>query len=233
MKKALVISVGGSLIVPAGGINVKWLKEFRAFILRETKNYAKIYLICGGGSIARNYIKAAKEIFPVNHENKNWEQTRDWLGISATRLNARLIKTIFGSLAYPELVLDPTAAIKTNKKIIIAGGYKPGWSTDYVAVLMARHNKADLVINLSNIDYVYEKDPREFPEAKRIEAINWPNFQKIVGTKWRPGLNAPFDPIASKEASKSKLKVIILNGENIKNLESCLDNKEFKGTVIE
>jgi uridylate kinase len=232
MKKSLVISVGGSLIVPAEGININWLKEFRAFILRETKNYSKIYLICGGGSIARNYIKAAKDIYPVNHESKNWEQTRDWLGISATKLNAQLVKTIFGSLAYSEIIIDPTKIIRANKKIIIAAGYKPGWSTDYNAVLIAKNHQAELVINLSNIDYVYEKDPREFPEAKRIENISWSNFQKIVGTKWRPGLNAPFDPIASKEAKLSKLKVVILNGKNINNLEDYLNDKKFKGTMI-
>jgi len=233
MKKSLVISVGGSLIVPAEGININWLKEFRAFILRETKNYSKIYLICGGGSIARNYIKAAKDIYPVNHESKNWEQARDWLGISATKLNAQLVKTIFGSLAYPEVIIDPTKNIKANKKIIIAAGYKPGWSTDYDAVLIAKNHQAEMVINLSNIDYVYEKDPREFPEAKRIENITWSDFQKIVGTKWRPGLNAPFDPIASQEAKKNKLKVVILNGKNINNLEDCLNGKKFKGTTIE
>lgn len=232
MLKSLVISVGGSLIVPADGIDIKWLKEFRSFIFRETKKYSKIYLVTGGGSIARNYIKAAKDIYPVNHESSKWENTRDWLGISATKLNAQLIKTIFGSLAYPEVIVDPTKTINSSKKIVIVAGYKPGWSTDYVAVLMAKHNKADIVINLSNIDYVYEKDPREFPNAKIIEKISWPNFQKIVGTKWRPGLNAPFDPIASKEAKNSKLKVIILNGKNLKNLEDCLGNKNFKGTTI-
>ena len=232
MSKSLVLSVGGSLIVPSEGIDVKWLKEFRAFVLRETKKYSKIYLVTGGGSIARNYIKAAKDIYPINHENKNWEKTRDWLGISATKLNAQLIKTIFGSLAYPEVIIDPTEAIKTSKKIIIVAGYKPGWSTDYVAVLVAKNNKAEQVINLSNIDYVYEKDPREFPEAKKIENISWSNFQKIVGTKWRPGLNAPFDPIASKEAKLSRLQVIILNGKNIGNLEDCLNNKNFKGTTV-
>jgi uridylate kinase len=233
MKKSLVISVGGSLIVPAEGIDIKWLKEFRAFILKKAKKYQKIYLVSGGGSIARNYIKAAKDIFPVNHENNNWANTRDWLGISATKLNAQLIKTIFGSLAYQEVVVDPTVAVKTNKKIIIAAGYKPGWSTDYDAVLIAKNNQASTVINLSNIDFVYEKDPRQFPEAKRIENISWANFQKIVGTKWHPGLNAPFDPIASREAKKSGLKVIILNGKNIKNLENCLEGKDFKGTTVE
>ena len=232
MNKSLVISVGGSIIVPAEGINIDWLKEFRAFILRETKNYQKIYLICGGGSLARNYVKAAKEIFPVNHESKNWEKTRDWLGISATKLNAQLIKTIFGSLAYPEVVIDPAKVVKTSKKIIIAAGYKPGWSTDYVAVLIAKNHKAEMLLNLSNIDYVYEKDPRQFPDAKKIENISWPNFQKIVGTKWQPGLNAPFDPIASREAGKAKLKVVILNGQNIKNIENCLQGREFKGTTV-
>jgi len=226
MSKTFILSVGGSLFSRADGLDIKFLQEFRVFILKRVKAGDKFFLISGGGAICRSYNKAVLSIVKTDHKSL------DWLGISATRFNAQLIKTIFGSLAHEEIIIDPTKKITTTKKIIIAAGYQPGWSTDYCAVLMAKHNNAQTVINLSNIDYVYDKDPRKFTDAKKIERTTWPEFQKIVGTKWRPGLNAPFDPVASQAAAKNKMKVIIINGQKIKNLEAYFKGEKFKGTVI-
>ncbi|MFA6194913.1 MAG: UMP kinase [Patescibacteria group bacterium] len=227
MDKSFILSVGGSLMVTADGIETKFLKEFRAFIIRQVKKGHKFYLVAGGGVTARTYIKATLAIAPISTVD------RDWVGISATRLNAQLLRASFGALAHPEIIIDPTKKISTKRPLVIASGYKPGWSTDYVAILLAQHNKIKTVINLSNIDYAYDKDPRQFKDAKKLETVSWPAFRKIVGNRWLPGLNAPFDPIASREATKSGMKVIILNGRNLKNLEKCLDSEKFKGTVIE
>jgi len=226
MPKTFVLSVGGSLIVPAIGIDVNFLRHFRSLILKQVRAGHKFYLIIGGGATARQYIKAAQGVIKLQ------AGPRDWLGISATRLNAQLIKTIFGSWAHDEIIIDPTKKIKTTKNIIIISGYQPGASTDYATVLIAKHNGANTVINLSNIDYAYDKDPRQFTDAKKLKQVAWPEFQKIVGTKWRPGLNAPFDPIASRAAAKNGLKVIIINGRKIKNLTACLAGGKFKGTII-
>ena len=117
---------------------------------------------------------------------------------------------------------------------MIAGGWKPGWSTDKDAVLLARNLGATELINLSNIDYVYDKDPSKFKDAKRIERINWPEFRNnIVGYKWLPGRNSPFDPVASGMAQKLKLRVCVLNGNNLAEVEKALDGRKFKGTIID
>jgi uridylate kinase len=100
-------------------------------------------------------------------------------------------------------------------------------------VRLAKAYGARTVINLSNIDFVYSKDPRKFKDAKKIESISWGNFRKIVGNKWDPGKNLPFDPTAAKLAQKLKLKVIIANGKNLKNLKNILNNNKFRGTIIE
>jgi uridylate kinase len=226
MPKTYVISVGGSLIVPAGGVNVAWLKKFRAFILGAAKSGKRFFLIAGGGVTARAYQAAAKQVAAVA------PVSGDWLGISATRLNAQLLKTIFGSFAYPEIIVNPTKSIKARKKIIIAGGYKPGWSTDYDAVLIAKKAGLKTVINLSNIDYVFDKDPKKYPDAKKLTKVGWPEFRNIVGYTWRPGMNLPFDPVASRLAAKEKIRVIVINGFKLANFKACLNGKKFKGTVI-
>lgn len=226
MQKSFVISVGGSLLVTKEGINLDFIKRFRTFIKAEVKKGKRFYLVAGGGSTARTYIKAALATGPI----KSFD--RDLVGIRATRLNAELLKIIFGRLAYPEIITDPTKPSRIKEPVAFIGGYKPGWSTDYVAVLLAKYNKIKTVINLSNIDYAYDRDPKKFPQAKKLEVVNWQDFRKIVGSKWRPGLNLPFDPIASRAAQKDNLRVVIINGDNLKNLAACLADKKFKGTLI-
>ena len=214
------------MIAPPGGVDWHFLKEFRGLILKKIKLGHKFYLIAGGGITARNYVAAASRVVKIDREDL------DWLGIHATRLNAHLLRTIFRDQANPEIIKNPTIRLNSKKNIIVASGWKPGWSTDYVAAMMARVYGAKTILNLSNIDYVYDKDPNKHQDAKIRTKMKWPEFRKLVGNKWSPSLNAPFDPIASKKARELKLEVVIMNGKNIKNLENYLDSKKFKGTVI-
>jgi uridylate kinase len=219
-----VLSLGGSLVCPEE-IDVLFLKKFRNFILKWTKR-KKFLIFVGGGKIARKYQKVARE-FQVKNEEL------DWVGIFATFLNAQLLKAIFKNLAFQKIISNPLEKVKTKKKIIIFGGWKPGRSTDFDAVLAAKNFGAKRVINLSNIDFVFDKDPTKFKDAKPLKKVSFNELFKIVGKKWTPGANLPFDPEAVKLAKKEKIKVIFLNGRNFKNLEKVFLNKKFKGTVIE
>ncbi|MEK6891064.1 MAG: UMP kinase [Nanoarchaeota archaeon] len=224
-KQIVVISLGGSLIVQEN-IDINFLKEFRKVILKYLQKDMKFIVICGGGRTARNYQNAAKEIANLNRDDL------DWIGIHATRINAHLIRTIFRDYAHPKIIKNPTEKIKFKEKILVASGWKPGFSTDYDAVLLAKNFNAKKLVNLSNINYIYDKDPKKFPNAKIIKKISWKDFRKIVGNKWDPGLNAPFDPIASKEAQKLKMEVAIMNGKNLENFEKYLNGDDFVGSII-
>jgi len=225
-KKTFIISLGGSLMVPRGGIDWKYLKYFRKLILKKINEGGKFYVITGGGATCRHYNEAASKIVDVPPSDL------DWLGIHATRLNAHLLRTVFHDVAHPEVIKNPTFHMASNKKLVIAGGWKPGWSTDYVAAMIAQEYEVKTVINLSNVDFVYDKDPNKYPDAKKIENIDWKDFRNIVGDRWIPGMNAPFDPIASRKAEQLGLTVVIMNGKNLKNLENFLDGKKTRGTVI-
>jgi len=155
----------------------------------------------------------------------------DWIGIYATRINANVLRSVFRGFAEENIITDPVKKIKSGKKVIICAGWKPGWSTDYDAVLLAKNFKTDAIVNMTNIDYVYSKDPKKYKSAKPVREISWKNFRKLGGNKWKPGLNRPFDPIAAKEAEKSNLKVIVI-GNDLGNLKNLLSNKQFKGTII-
>jgi uridylate kinase len=225
LKKLYVLSLGGSLIVP-DQIDVTFLKKFRQLIIDQTKQGHRFIIVTGGGKTSRRYQESYRKIMQAGNGSL------DLLGIAATRLNAKLIKLMFGKLAHDHIVTDPTKKVLFKEKILVAGGWNPGNSTDYVATRLAKTYNSQTIINLSNIDYVYDKDPRKHKDAKKIENISWKEFRKLVGTTWDPGANVPFDPVAAKFASENHQQVIIANGKNLNNLENLLKSQKAKGTQI-
>ncbi len=215
------------MVVPPTGINTEFLQSFHHLILKYLKKGRRFILIVGGGSTARVYMHAAKEVAPLQPDDM------DWLGIHATRINGHLLRTVFRSVAHKVMVKDPTRRLPWTEGVLIAAGWKPGWSTDYVAVRMARLYGAKEVINLTNIERVYSKDPAKFEDARPYDSITWKDFRAIVGDVWKPGSNAPFDPVASRLAHQSKMKVVIAKGTDFMNLQHILDEKPFVGTTIE
>ncbi|EKD43685.1 MAG: hypothetical protein ACD_72C00171G0002 [uncultured bacterium] len=226
-NKIVVLSLGGSMINGRDGLNVEFLKNFKVFILSHIKSGYRFVIVCGGGRVCREYQDAARAV-GVNKNND-----LDWIGIYTTQYNAEFMKTLFGKLAEEKIVKKQNDKIKWNKPMLFSGGWEPGASTDYDAVKLAKKYGAKTVVNLSNIEYVFNKDPNMFVDAKKIEKISWKEFRKIVGNKWSPGANAPFDPIASREAEKMKLKVVVMNGQNLEELGKVLQGEEkIIGTII-
>lgn len=226
VNRLIVLSVGGSLVVPKEGIDVAYLKGLRSFVIRQVKKGYRFIIVVGGGRTARQYQEAANSLVSLADEDV------DWLGIHATRLNGHLLRSLFRDIALHYVVKDPTRKIAWNKKVLIAAGWKPGWSTDYVAVKLAKQYGSKFVINLSNINAVYDRDPNIDPDAKKFDVMTWKQFRGIVGHEWHPGANHPFDPVASRLASQAKMKVIV-TGKDFKNLDQILAGKKFEGTVIE
>ena len=220
------MSLGGSLIAPTD-IDINFLKKFKKVILDFTNYGNQVILICGGGNTSRFYQKAAKAVSP-----KVAATDLDWVGIGATKLNAELVSAIFGDKAYESILGNPAKKVKTNRKIIVGAGYRPGSSSDLDAVLAALAFGAKTVINLSNITYVYNKDPRKFKDAKPQKKMSWKEFKKIVGNKWIPGAHVPFDPVASRLAAARGMRLVVMKGSDLNNLKKFLHNQGFKGTVI-
>lgn len=227
MKKTpIIVSLGGSLIVPKAGIDVPFLKSFKAFIAKRVAKGERFVLICGGGSTARQYQKAAKDVGQLSREDV------DWIGIHSTRLNAHLLRTIFQKLAHSTVIKNPHAPPRFREPVLIAAGWKPGWSTDYCATLLASSLGATTVLNLSDIDYVYSADPRKDAKAKPLPKLDWKAFRKMIGNRWDPGANVPFDPVAAKLAQRLGLTVKMIKGRAFGEIAKALDGKTFKGTVI-
>ena len=224
-----VLSLGGSLVVPNGGIDTKFLTHFNTFIRHQiSSKKRRFFITVGGGGITRHYQQAANDV----REKSLTEIDADWLGVHATRLNAQLIRTIFQDIADARVIKHYEVILKIDKPVAVAAGWKPGWSTDYCAVTLCQDYNIPFVVNLTNIDHVYNEDPRNNPNAKPLADITWEKYRAMVGDSWKPGMNAPFDPVASKLAQDLDVTVKILDGKDLANLEKALDNKDFGGTTI-
>lgn len=226
----VIISVGGSLIVPNGGIDTTFLKHLNAFVRSQLAQHSdrQFFLVIGGGIIARHYRDAGREV--VGHELSR--DDLDYLGIHATKLNAHLVRTIFKDIAHPYILKHYEIIRKVPEPVVVAAGWKPGWSTDYCSILLCEDYDVRTVINLSNIEQVYSEDPKKNPDAKPFDKLSWQEFRKIVGNEWQPGMNAPFDPVAAKRAEELGIKVVLM-GKDFDNLKNYFDQKPYIGTTIE
>jgi len=223
-----VISLGGSIVAP-DEVDVEFLKKFvnlvRSFIEADSNRH--FIFVVGGGAPARRYQNAYREITDNIKDDE-----ADWIGIMATRLNAQLVKALMSEWCAQEVVTNPCEVEPLTGRVLVAAGWKPGFSTDYDAVLLAERFGADMVINLSNIEKVYTADPKKNPDARPIDKISWKDFRSMTGDEWIPGKNVPFDPVASRHSEKIGLKVICAGGKNLDNLGNILRGEEFVGTEI-
>jgi len=223
-----IISLGGSIVAPSEP-DVAFLKNFHSVISRYLQKdpQRKLVFVVGGGGPARSWQNAYRTLSekPVN-------EAQDWIGIMATRLNAELVRALFGPYCVDSVVTDPAGKFDFTGRILVGAGWKPGFSTDFDAVCLAERFGAKTILNLSNIAKVYTDDPRKNPEAKPLDSISWKDFKTLVGDSWEPGRNVPFDPIASIRAAELSLTVIASAGNDLSNLTNILEGKPFIGTTI-
>jgi uridylate kinase len=223
-----VISLGGSIVAPEA-VDTEFVSDFLKLVSSylEKAEDRRLVLIVGGGAPARNYQAAYRTIAAsTNHDDQ------DWIGIMATRLNAELIRASLGELCRNPVVTDPSADFDFTGRVLIGAGWKPGFSTDFDAVVLAERFGAKRVLNLSNIEKVYSADPKIDPGAKPLDRVSWDEFREMVGDDWTPGKNLPFDPVATRRAAELGLQVITAGGRNLANVEAILEGREFTGTLI-
>ncbi|HEA46387.1 MAG TPA: UMP kinase [Candidatus Pacearchaeota archaeon] len=226
MKKVIVLSLGGSLIIP-DNVDTKFLKQFKKIILKNSRKH-KLLIGCGGGSIARKYISALrKEGLDVKHQSM--------AGISATRMNARFMSYFFDIDPKHGIPHDKNTLKKYSKTqdVVFFGAlkYKPKQTSDSTAAEIARQHKT-IFINLTNVKGLYDKDPKKHKNAKLIQEISWKDFDKMANaSKYTPGQHFVLDQTASKIILDNKISTYII-GPDLKQLENVLKGKKFEGTLV-
>jgi uridylate kinase len=224
MKK-IVISLGGSILIPDIGKN-----RIRMYVpvLKEIAGRHQLFVVVGGGGEARRYIGAARSL-GID------EGTADEIGILVTRLNATLLAAAMGDAAYPKVAESHSEAKKfaEHKKCVIMGGITPGQTTDAVAAVLAERVRADVFINVTSVDGIYSADPRKDPSAVRYDHLTPGQLLEIVGkVQMTAGLNTVLDIIAARVVERSGIPLVVLDGTDPENLRSAVMTGTYRGSVV-
>lgn len=223
--KTIVISLGGSVLVPDIGNNN--IIKYRD-LLKTLTDTCKIFVVVGGGGEARRYIGAARTL-DID------EGTADEIGILVTRLNARLLMHSLGKESHPDIPESYNDALIAGEsgKIVIMGGVTPAQTTDAVAAVLAERAGADLLINATAVDGIYTADPRKDADAKKIPFLTPDELIDIVQTgRMDAGSNNVIDLVAAKVIQRSKIPMVVLDGRDPEGLLALIQTGVNTGSLV-
>jgi len=222
----ILIRIGGSVV--ATPVNTNLIGKY-AEILKELKAKGhEVVVIVGGGALARDFIKIAKELGLE-------EKDQDDLAISVSRLFAQLFAKTLGEISCEKVPLNVEEAVECLEggKIAVLGGLKPGMTTDTVAALIAERINADMLIKATDQEGVYNKDPRKHPDAVKLDKLRFEDLPQVLAEKkHKAGIHQILDPEAVKVLKVKRIKVLVLNGYKPENILLAVEGKNV-GTLIE
>ena len=201
MKEVIIISLGGSLIIPEK-INEKLLIDFKHTLIKNKKKY-KFVVVCGGGKTARNYIQGLeKQTIP----HKEFVQTA--LGMHCTRLNAKFMTYFFSEHnVNKEIPADMHAVKESLEKndIVFCGAlrYSKEQTSDATSAALANVLKTKFV-NITDVAGLYSKNPKKYKNAKFIPYISAEEFYTIAKKmNFHPGQHFVLDKKAANIIKKN------------------------------
>jgi len=223
----IVLRIGGSIV--ASPTNPRLIGKY-AELLQDlgTKGH-KVIVVVGGGALARQFIRVGGELGLT-------EDAQDWLAIEVSRLYALLFTLKLDADGRENISTSIDEALKTLKKrnIVVLGGLKPGMTTDTVAALIAQKIKAQLLVKATDQEGIYTKDPKKYPDAKKLDKITFKDLaQFLTQNRHKAGIHQILDPIAVKILQEAKIKTIIVNGFNPENIQRAIEGEEIGTTITE
>jgi uridylate kinase len=219
----IVITIGGSIIIKDH--NYKKFMDY-AEVLRDLTDEHEIFVVVGGGKTARDYIGIARDLGVS-------EAMCDEVGIEVTRLNAKLLIAALGEYAYPEVPHNFREALQfaSSNNIVVMGGTEPAHSTDAVGSILAEFVGAELLINATSVDGLYNKDPNKYSDAEMFKEVKPSKMMDLMSTKdIKAGTYEFFDKTAIQIIKRSSIKTVILNGGNANNIKTAINGRI--GTII-
>ena len=176
MEKSIVLKVGGSILYDNMlNVNEILLKKVKDWYYRVINEYDKLVIVVGGGTLSRELQKKIAN-------SVGGEDYLHNIGMSVTQTNATILH---GYIEDPNIYLPKKLGDayeylwEEGKKIIISGGLKVGWSTDMDAALFADILNLKKVLKLSDIDYIYNQDPSNNPNALPIKDLSWEQYFEL------------------------------------------------------
>jgi len=222
----VVLSIGGSAVMPEGNPNVLMLREL-AGVLRAAK--CSFGIVVGGGPPARAYAKAARLLGAGEFD-------ADQIAIMSTKQNAKLVLAALGDMAPGDVMhgFEKAREMARQHRAVVMGGTIPGITTDTDAVLLAEAIGAKRLVNVSNVAGVYDSDPQENPRARKFDTMTYDELitLAISSDKRTAGVNFVFDLLACKLIARSKIEAHFVSWKDMASVKSAIDGKRHGGTVV-
>ncbi|MBS7611322.1 UMP kinase [Candidatus Bathyarchaeota archaeon] len=221
----IVLRIGGSVI--ASPLNPWLILEYSKILEKLSLKGFKLLIVTGGGEFARILIENAK-IMNMSQESQ------DRVAIQASRVVAQLLAEALkptASVTIPRRIGEASKLLKKHN-IVVMGGIKPGMTTDTVAVSATVKLGFDVLIKATNRDGIYDKDPSRYPDASKLDSLNFKELKDMFGRiHYEAGLKTIIDPKAARLIAKHRVKTIVLNGFKPENIELAIKGVKI-GTLI-
>ena len=223
----VVLSIGGSSINPTGKPDLEFLKSITK-IIKESKN--NFGILTGGGSAARIYANAARELGANEYE-------ADLIAIMSTRQNAQLVIAALAGAhvnVHKHVLTDFEDAKGIERKAVVMGGTIPGITTDTDAVLLAEAMGAKKLVNISNVEGIYDSNPRNNPKAKKYPKMSYEELIRLAAENdsRAAGTHFVFDMLACKLIARSGIETHFVSGEKLADVKNAIEGKKHNGTVV-
>lgn len=226
-RSPVVVSVGGSVLI-RGEDDPRFLVGL-ADLLRKVGRDRPLVVTTGGGRTAREYIRLGRALGLTEVE-------LDELGIDVTRLHARLLAGTVGlpTASHPPVTVREAVEAVRHASPVVLGGTEPGHTTDAVAALIAVRLRAARVVNATDVDGLYDADPKTHPEARRLDRVGWPALLALLRrtTAGEPGQSFPFDRLGAEALARATIPLAIVAGRDLANLERAITGDRFEGTIV-
>jgi len=226
--ESVVLSLGGSVLIKDEAPDTAYIRALSKVLIGLSSKY-KLFVVTGGGKIARHYISAGRDLGAD-------ESYLDEMGIEVTRLNARLMIIALGDRAShtPPKNYDEAVSAAKNHSIVVMGGVSPGITTDAVSALLAERVKAKRLVNATSVEGAYTEDPKKNPNAQLIPRMSHRELISLVSTTSAgAGPSTVFDPVGARVIERSKILLSIVNGRDLSNLREALEGNAFSGTLVQ
>ncbi len=180
--KRLLLKLSGEALMGKGdfGIDMAVAERLARDIAEAISAGCEISVVVGGGNIFRGLAAAAKGMERA---------TADYMGMLATVMNALALQNALENAKQPARVLSaipmPTVCesyvrpkalhhMKAGRVVIFAAGTgNPFFTTDTAATLRAIEMDCQAVAKATQVDGVYDSDPRKNPNAKRYDRLSY------------------------------------------------------------
>lgn len=230
-KRVLLKLSGEALQGEQGyGIDPKVISEIAEQIKSIVEGGIELAITVGGGNIFRGLAGAA--------EGMEREQA-DYIGMLATVMNALALQeglerhgvfTRVQSAINMQEVAEPyirrraVRHLEKGRVVIFAGGTgNPYFTTDTTAALRACEIGAEAILKATQVDGIYDADPRTNPDAKRFETIS---YLDVIAKE----LNV-MDSTATTLCKDNGIPIIVFNLHKNGNIDRVLKG-ESVGTVV-